>query len=213
MKRIFAFAFLLASLALSAEVAKIVVGDFSAGSLTGWESKIFDGQTDYQLVTENGRQVLRAVSRDAASGLFHKVRLDLNRTPYLHWSWKVENTLGALDERSRGGDDYPARIYVVVSGGLFFWRTHAINYVWSNNQPVGTTWPSAYTGNDKMVAIESGNARLKEWVSERRNVKEDYRRLFGGKVDHIDAVAIMTDTDNSGKAATAYYGDIYFSSQ
>lgn len=213
MKRTFVFTLLFFSLAVPAETARVVVGDFSAGSLAGWETRRFDGQTEYKLVAEHGRRVLRAVSRDAASGLFRKVHIDLNRTPYLHWSWRVENTLGELNERTREGDDYPARIYVVVSGGLLFWRTRAINYVWSNNQPVGTTWPSAYTGNDKMVAIESDHARLNEWVNERRNVKTDYRHLFGDNVEHIDAVAIMTDTDNSGKAAVAYYGDIYFSSQ
>lgn len=213
MTRALTSALFLLSLALPAEQVRVPVGEFSAGKLAGWESKRFDGQTQYQLVREDGRRVLRAVSQDAASGLFRKVDVDLNRTPYLHWSWKVRNTLGSLKEQTREGDDYPARVYVLVSGGLFFWRTHAINYVWSNNQPMGTTWPSAYTSNDKMVALESGNARLNEWVSERRNVKQDYRRLFGGEVDHIDAVAIMTDTDNSGKAAETYYGDIYFSSR
>jgi hypothetical protein len=99
---------------------------------------------------------------------------------------------------------------VVFSGGLFFWRTRAINYVWSSNQPEGASWPNAFTGNARMIAVESGPQRLGQWVSEQRNVAEDYRRLFGGEPGSVDAVAIMTDTDNSGQQASAWYGDIWF---
>lgn len=192
--------------------AQVVVGDFSAGSLRGWEEKRFEGETRYELVTGDGRRVLRAESRDAASGLYRKVRIDLHETPYLNWSWKVEDTLGEVDERSRGGDDYPARVYIVFSGGLFFWRTRAVNYVWSSSQPRGASWANAYTDNARMIAVRSGPEESGEWVTERRNVREDYRRLFGEDVRFADAVALMTDTDNTGRSATAYYGDIYFSS-
>jgi hypothetical protein len=198
---------------LATAAAPVMVGDFSAGSLQGWTSKRFKGETRYRLVTAGGRTVLRAVSHAAASGLYKRVHVDLDKTPYLHWSWKVENTLGPLRERTRGGDDYPARVYVVFSGGLLFWRTRAINYVWSNDQPVGSEWPNAYTDHDRMVAVASGKARAGQWVHERRNVHADFRRLFGENVRYVDAVALMTDTDNSGKSATAYYGDIYFSAR
>lgn len=189
----------------------VVVGNFSAGDLDGWEEKRFEGETRYELVGHNGHRVLRAESRGAASGLYKKVRIDLRETPYLHWSWKVQDTLGETDERSRGGDDYPARVYVVFSGGFFFWRTRAVNYVWSSNQPRGASWPNAYTDNARMIAVRSGAGEAGKWVTERRNVREDYRQLFGDDVRFADAVALMTDTDNTGRAATAYYGDIYFS--
>jgi hypothetical protein len=116
-----------------------------------------------------------------------------------------------VDERSKAGDDYPARLYLVISGGVLFWRTRALNYVWSSHQPVGTSWPNAFTGNARMLAVESGPAHAGEWRHYRRDVRADLRRWLDEDIDAIDAVAIMTDTDNSGQHAIAYYGDIYFS--
>lgn len=191
----------------------MMVGKFSAGDLSGWETESFSGDTEYTLVEKDGRRVLRAVSQGTASGLYREIGVDLNRTPYLNWTWQVANVLEGIDERSKSGDDYPARVYVVVSGKLFFWRTRAVNYVWSSNQPAGSVWPNVYTGNAQMMAVESGSEKVGQWVTEKRNVQTDFRRLFGDEVDHIDAVAIMTDTDNSEQAATAWYGDIYFSAE
>ena len=91
-----------------------------------------------------------------------------------------------------------------------FWRTRAINYVWSNNQPVGSSWPNAFTSRAHMIAIASGAERVGQWVSERRDVRADYRRAFGEEPGPVDAVAIMTDTDNTGRTITAWYGDIWF---
>jgi len=204
---------LLIPLLVSAAAHRIDIGHFSAGDLDGWEEKVFSGQTDYRLVENSGKKVLQAKSHATASGQFKRVRIDLGRTPVLHWSWRVENTLKGVNERNKSGDDYPARIYVVFSGGLFFWRTRAINYVWSNNQPIGTTWKNAFTSNAKMVAVESGDSRVGEWVEEKRDIMADYRRLFGKNAGAVDAVAIMTDTDNSGQQATAWYGDIWFGNQ
>jgi hypothetical protein len=204
---------LLLPLLASAAGERIEVGRFSAGELDGWEEKVFDGKTRYRLVQNSGRTVLQARSNDSASGHFKKVRIDLERTPLLHWSWRVGNLLSGVDERSKPGDDYPARVYVVFSGGLLFWRTRAINYVWSSNQPVGSMWDNAYTANAKMIAVESGDAWLGQWVGVERDVAADYRRLFGEEPGKVDAVAIMTDTDNSGQQATAWYGDIWFSAR
>jgi hypothetical protein len=139
------------------------------------------------------------------------VDVDLNQTPFLNWSWRVKNVFTGNVERSKAGDDYPARIYVVVSGGLFFWKSKAINYVWSSNQPVGSEWPNAYTGNAIMIAVRAGDKQLGQWVSERRNVREDLKRVFGDDLPHIDVVAVMVDGDNTGQAATSYFGDIFFS--
>jgi len=202
---------LLTALAAPAYGETVSVGAFSQGSLDGWEEQEFANKTDYRLVTEDGRRVLQANSQAAASGLYKEMRIDLERTPYLHWSWKVDNTLGDLDETTRQGDDYPARIYVVASGGLFFWNTHAISYVWASRQAKEKDWPNAFTGRALMLAVQSGDERLGQWIEERRNVREDFRRLFGSDVRYIDAIAVMTDTDNAGGQSTAYYGDVYFS--
>lgn len=204
---------LLLPLLVTAAGERIEVGRFSTGDLEGWEEQVFDGKTDYRLVENSGKTVLQARSNNSASGRFKRVRIDLDDTPVLHWSWRVNNLLSNVDERTKAGDDYPARLYVVFSGGLFFWRTRAINYVWSSNQPVGTTWDNAFTGNAKMIAVESGDTWLGEWVGVERNVATDYRRLFGQEPGMVDAVAIMSDTDNSNQQATAWYGDIWFSAE
>ena len=130
-----------------------------------------------------------------------------------HWTWKVDNILSGNDERTRAGDDYPARIYVVFSGGALFWRTRAINYVWSNKQPVGSNWFNAFTSNAGMIAVESGIDRIGQWIQINRHVLADYRRIFGEEPGAVDAVAIMTDTDNTGASATAWHGDIWFAAK
>lgn len=181
--------------------------------LERWKEKSFEGHTRYRPVEIDGKRVLRAESHGAASGWFREIRVDLTRTPVLHWRWRVAGTLGAIDETSKEGDDYAARIYV-IDESAFFWRTRAVNYVWASSRPRGATWPNAFAGdNAQMVAVRSGDAKAGEWVEEARNVREDFRRLFGEDVDGIDAVAIMTDTDNTGRSATAWYGDIWFTGQ
>lgn len=204
---------LLLPLTLLAGADQIVVGHFSAGDLSGWEARTFKGETTYRLVKLDGKNVLRAESKATASGRFRKVKIDLKKYPFLNWSWKVDNLLPGLDEQSKAGDDYPARVYVVFSGGLAFWRTRAINYVWSSNQAPGTRWDNAFTANAKMIAVQAGSDQPGKWVTVQRDVAEDYRQLFGKEPGKVDAVAIMTDTDNSGKEALAWYGDIWFSAR
>jgi hypothetical protein len=203
---------LYACLALSRAVQAetVIIGDFSAGDLTGWEEKSFSGETQYSLVEQNGVKVLAAHSDGTASGYVKKVKVNLAKTPILNWSWKTENILPGLDEKTKQGDDYPVRIYVVFSGGLFFWKTRALNYVWSNRQPIGAAWPNAFTSHAMMIAVESGKSMLGQWVHYKRNVRKDFKRYFGTDQIQADAVALMTDTDNSGLKADSYYGNIYF---
>jgi len=183
------------------------------GDLTAWHKKEFAGDTRYTPVRENEMAAIAAYSDGTASGMVREITVDLTQTPFLNWQWRVANVLTGNDERSKQGDDYAARVYVVVSGGLFFWKTRAVNYVWSSHQPVGTVWPNAYTSNAQMLAVRSGTAQLGQWVTEKRNVREDLRKLFGEDIREIHAVAIMTDTDNTSAQASAYYGDIYFSNE
>jgi hypothetical protein len=185
----------------------------SLPSLKGWEENSFVGHTHYEVVQNDGQYALKATSDKSASGYVRKMKVDLTKTPYLHWSWKAENILHNVDERTKSGDDYPARIYVVISGGLFFWRTRALNYVWSSNQSANSHWVNAFTSNAICIAQESGATHLGEWITEKRNILADIKRYLNMDATHIDAVAIMTDTDNSGQSATAYYRDIYFSSE
>ncbi len=191
----------------------LLVGHFSAGDLSGWQSRSFQGETEYRIAPDNGRTALRAVSEAAASGLYREIVVDLTETPYLHWSWKVDNILEGIDELTKAGDDFPARVYVVVSGGALFWRTRTLVYVWSSHQPVDSLWHNPFTGNARHIALRSGPEQLGQWLDERRDLRADWRRAFGEDIVRIDAVALMTDTDNSGLAASAWYGDIRFAGE
>ena len=188
----------------------VTVADFSNSGLSQWQHKSFEGTTRYEAVTVDGQQVIRADSNAAASGLYREIDIDLSATPWLQWRWKVDDVLEGVDETTKSGDDYPARVYVVFSGGLAFWRTRTVVYVWSSNQPAGSTWHNAFTDNARVIAVQSGRDEAGKWIRESRNVREDYRMLFGEDVTSADAVAIMTDTDNSGQQATAWYGNIRF---
>jgi hypothetical protein len=202
---VLALAFLL--FPLSAFSENLVLGNFSAGDLSGWKPKVFEGETSYTLVDDGERRVLKAESRKAASGLFKEVELDPRKYAVLRWSWKIEGTIPNGNERTKEGDDYAARVYIVFPRTLF-WKTKAINYIWANRLPKGDSLPNAFTSNAMMVAVESGDGKIGRWVTEERNVYEDYRKLFGEEPPEIGAVAVMTDTDNTGGAAVAYYGDI-----
>lgn len=204
------FVIFYASLAIA---EPLMIGEFSTNNLHGWEEKIFEGETTYSIVSQEGKDVLVAESHAAASGLFKKITVDLNKTPYINWSWKAENILPGINEKTKEGDDYPARIYMVSSGGFFFWKTKAVNYVWSSNQASGDAWPNAYTSRAHMVVVESGNSNVATWRNYKRNVREDFKQFFGKDVSEIDVIAVMTDTDNSGLSARTYYGDIYFTSE
>jgi hypothetical protein len=207
------------SVAIQAEGAgdKLMIGSFSSGLLDHWEAKEFQGQTHYQLVDLAGTQVLKAESAGSASGLFNEQRIDLQKTPVMNWRWHIKNRLGNnINEQEKSGDDYAARVYVVVNGGVAFWQTKAINYVWSSTSPTGKVWPNAYAyaganGKMMMIALRSSSDGTGTWYTEKRNILDDLKHQFGEDIRYIDAVAIMTDTDDSHGKVTAYYGDIYFS--
>jgi hypothetical protein len=205
---------LLAALIVQDSIAepKLLLGEFSRNRLDGWEHKSFKAETRYRLQTVDGIVALKADSHGAASGLFKEQRINLEQTPFLNWSWRIAGRLTGLNEQSKAGDDYAARIYVIVKGGLAFWQTKAINYVWASNTAKDTVWPNAFAGNHAMMmALRGPEATLNIWHSEKRNVRADLQKLFGEDLRTIDAVALMTDTDNSGGRALAYYGDIWFS--
>ena len=190
------------------------ISDFSESGLEGWEEKEFKNSTFYQLFQIGNKQVLLAKSRNNASALIKKVHIDIEKFPYLNWSWRIENRLDIEDEKNKSGDDYAARIYVVIDGGIFIWKTKAVNYVWANRASKGEIWENAFGGkNAQMMTLRNRQDKLSTWYSEKRNVYEDLKRLFGRQFHFIDAIAIMTDTDNSHGQAKAYYGDIYFSKE
>jgi len=198
-----------------AQEQKIIpIAEFSSGKLAGWNNKTFSGTTTYQIAQLKNTRVLKAESHSGASGLFKEQRIDLQKTPFLNWRWRIDNRLTNLNEQSKSGDDYSARVYVVVSGGWAFWKTKAINYVWAGNTPKNTVWPNAFAGKSAMmIALRSSHDKTQAWYQEKRNILQDLKSQFGEDIRYIDAVAVMTDTDNAQGDAVAYYGDIYFSAK
>lgn len=194
-------------------IHKIYISAFATEQLKGWKSKQFKGQTNYQLVQTDNQTVLKAHSQASASGLFKQQRIDLQQTPYLYWRWRIGNHLTNLNEQEKSGDDFAARVYIVIDGGWAFWKTKAINYVWSSVTEKGKIWPNAYAGkNAMMFAIRSTEDPTGTWLQEKRNVQADLQKIYSKAIRYIDAVAVMTDTDNTQGQATAYYSNIYFSS-
>lgn len=191
---------------------------FSAGALNGWHKKNFSGRqpTGYRLVTVGGSRVLQATCHDSASGLIWKHHVDLSRTPVLTWRWRISRVFPALDPHKKSGDDYPARVYVVAGNPLLPWTIRSIVYVWANGVvqaprrgPHGDPlYPDPYTSQAKIIAIQEGAAKVGHWVAERRNVRADFIAAFGSAPKHIDAVAVMTDCDNSHESGQAWYGNI-----
>ena len=196
----------------------------------GWEALTFrkvERKTRYTVVREGDEHALRAESDASASGLYRPLDLDARVYRMLAWRWKVDNVLTRADARRKEGDDYPARVYVAFryeAGAATLWeRTrygaikllygqypprHVINYIWDNRLPPGMALDNAYTDRAKMIVVESGPARVGQWVAEQRDVHADYVRLFGAEPPPIAGVAVMTDTDDTGERAVAYYGAI-----
>ncbi|HXE97405.1 MAG TPA: DUF3047 domain-containing protein [Dongiaceae bacterium] len=197
-------------LAIDVPASEIQVSHFSMEGLAGWEPKVFKGSTDYLVQQDNGRTVVKAVSHAAASGMVRKIHFEPSQYRYLRWSWKIAHTIKDGDEKTKAGDDYAARLYVLFPG-RYFWQMKAINYIWANRLPMGEHVPNPFASNAKMLAVESGNGKAGQWVYEERDLLADYRLLFGADPEAADAIAIMTDTDNTGGNAEAWYGEISLS--
>ena len=172
-------------------------------AIEGWKAVRFTGETAYRQQDD----CVRAEANGSASGLIRAVETTLKQAPTLSWSWKAGAPLARARpaaEQSKAGDDFIARVYVIREGFLP-WQTRAINYVWSRQHPVGRHWPNPFTGNAIMVVVQSGDEGLGEWHSFERDVAADFRRFHDMKVDQVDAVAVMTDADNTGGRAEACY--------
>lgn len=216
---------------------EIAVGRFTGetgpgGLPEGWKPFNFPKKkklTEYSVVRDGADGFVKAVSAQSASAIYREVGTDLKEFPRLAWRWKVDGTIKNKAEGRKEGDDFPARVYVTfeedpaatscidrLKRGLYAaflgkkLPGNAINYVWADRLGKNTAFKSPYTESVAVVAVESGDESAGRWVTEERNVYEDYRRLFKSDPPRVLAVVIMTDTDNTGGSATGYYADIVF---
>lgn len=208
--RLTTFAILLSLLTttLPAQAVAINIPKFDLSGINQWQKESFAGNSQYAIITEDDNEILEARSDGSASGLFYKKKIPINNNTTLNWRWKISKIWPAATETTKAGDDFPARVYIVVSDGPFFWQKRTLVYVWSNNQPVNTTWLNAYTDKAYMWALDSGTTSLGQWITHSRNVQHDLKTAFGKNYTELEAIAIMTDSDNGGKSYLSWYDDI-----
>ena len=170
-----------------------------------------DNKTIYTIGSNENGNFLKAVADNAASGLGKEVKIDLNKTPFINITWKIEKDLPGIKENTKKGHDFAARVFAVKKTGATPLSNRAINYVFSSNNEIGFSSPSPYTKKSIDNVLASTKKNLDEWVTVKANVKEDFKRFHDLDVDELDGLAIMSDTDNSKMKAIAYYQNIYFS--
>ena len=195
---------------------EIKVFEFTEAELSELEVRKVRGADNKTIYTvgmnENG-SFYKAVADNAASGLGKEVKIDLNKTPYINITWKIEKDLPGIKENTKKGHDFAARVFAVKKTGATPLSNRAINYVFSSNNEIGFNSTSPYTKKsvDKVLASTKNN--LNEWITVKSNVKEDFKRFHNLDVNELDGLAIMSDTDNSKMIAVAYYQNIYFSAE
>jgi len=213
-KKVLVLLLLMPVTAWTQEHLRVDVGRFSQNDISGWKVRTFAGTTDYSVGAVDGRLVLIADSQQSASAYYKKIKIDLEKTPILNWSWQKLIPIDPGNEMVKKGDDFVARIYMVKIDELVIWDTLALNYVWSYQHHKNDVWDSPFAGKkSKMLSQRDASDPQAVWFTEKRNVLMDFKRLLGKEIRHIDGVAIMTDSDNSGLSARALYGDIFFSSE
>ena len=211
-------------------ILKIIIGTLiTVGSSHANEIKIFDftekelseldvrkvrgadNNTVYTVGSNENGNFLKAVADNSASGLGKEMKIDLNKTPYINITWKIEKDLPGIKENTKKGHDFAARVFAVKKTGATPLSNRAINYVFSSNNEIGFNSPSPYTKKSIDNVLSSTKKNINEWVTVKANVKEDFKKFHNLDVNELDGLAIMSDTDNSKMKAIAYYQNIYFS--
>ena len=172
-----------------------------------------DNKTTYSVGSNENGNYLKAIADNAASGLGKEIKIDLNKTPFINITWKIEKDIPGIDETRKKGHDFAARVFVIKKTGATALSNRAINYVFSSNQEVGRNSRSPYTKKSIDNVLATTKTNLNEWVTVKANVKEDFKKFHNLDVNELDGIAIMSDTDNSKKKSITYYQNIYFSSQ
>jgi len=170
-----------------------------------------DNKTNYSIGSNENGNFLKAIADNAASGLGKELKIDLNKTPFINITWKVEKDLSGIKEDTKKGHDFAARVFVIKKTGATPLSNRAINYVFSSNNEIGFNSPSPYTKKSIDSVLSTTKNNLNEWVTVKVNVKEDFKKFHNLDVNELDGLAIMSDTDNSKMKSIAYFQNIYFS--
>ena len=195
---------------------KLMVFDFTEEELNSLEVRKVrgaDAKTLYSIGNNENGSYLKAVAENAASGVGKEININLDKTPFINITWKIEKDLKGIKENTKKGHDFAARVFVIKKTGATPLSNRAINYVFSSNSNVGETWPSPYTKKSIDSVLASTKSNLNEWVTVKANVKEDFKKFHDLEVKELSGIAIMADTDNSKLTAVSYYQNIFFSSE
>ena len=211
--KILLITFLASNMTLSEEVKVFDFTEEEVSTLQVRKVRGADNKTIYTVGSNQNGNFLKAVAENAASGLGKEIKIDLDKTPFINITWKIEKDLSGIKENTKKGHDYAARVFVIKKTGATPLSNRAINYVFSSNNDVGSNWPSPYTKKSIDNVLASTKKNLNEWVTVKANVKEDFKKFHNLDVNELDGLAIMSDTDNSKMKAVAYYQNIYFSAQ
>ena len=193
---------------------ELIVFEFTEEELSELEVRKIrgaDNKTKYTVGSNDNGNFLKAVADNAASGLGKEIKINLNKTPIINITWKVEKDLPGIKENTKKGHDFAARVFVIKKTGATPLSNRAINYVFSSNNEVGFNSPSPYTKKSIDNVLATTKENLNKWVTVRANVKEDFKKFHNLDVNELDGLAIMSDTDNSKLEAITYYQNIYFS--
>ena len=196
---------------LNAEILNVF--EFTEEEFKTLKSRKVKGETKWSLGSNENGKFIRAEAEGVGSGLGKEILIDLNKTPYINITWKVEKDLSGIIENSKKGHDYAARVFVVKKTGATALSNRAVNYVFSSNSSTNESWPSPYTKKSIDFVLSTTKNHLNEWVTVKANVKDHFKKLHDLDVDELNGIAIMTDTDNSKLKAISYYQNIYFSSK
>ncbi len=208
--------FLGLSFILFAETApKVLLGDFAPGWEKDWETKLlYKRGNQFHVVTEDSNKALRVDSAQSASGMFREIKQKPVAPGKIAWRWKVKNSLETnTEERTKSGDDFAARVFLLFEPRFFRWRIPTVCYVWAGNEKVGSKFKSPYSNNVCMVVLQSGNQKAGTWIQEERDYIEDYKQCFDRSPKELSAAAIMVDTDDTGAQATAWFDDLMLMTQ
>jgi len=177
----------------------------------------------YTIQKEGEKTFLVARADNSASGIICTRSFNIYKTPIIKWKWKISNIYQAGDEKKKSGDDYPLRIYVLFKynpqkAGVFERAQYntlkliygeypphsSINYIWANKKYPERILPNPYTAKTQMILLQKGAERAGQWIEERTNALEDYRKAFGTEPPTEASIAVMSDADNTGEKATGY---------
>ena len=209
--RVFILITLMWSTCFAEEVKVFEFNDRELSKLEVRKVRGADNKTIYEVGSNENGNFLKAIADNAASGLGKEVKINLNQTPFINITWKIERDLPGIKENTKKGHDFAARVFVIKKTGATPLSNRAINYVFSSNNEIGFYSPSPYTKKSIDNVLASTKNELNEWITVKSNVQEDFKKFHDLEVNELDGLAIMSDTDNSKMIAIAYYQNIYFS--